>query len=124
MSNTIKATGLKLGINILRSDCKVFKLPSFDELHRWNEDGDFVELVLLDSNQYSIECYEYPIKYSNYFGNRVLFNTMIDKFSVNPKFIFNGIKNYWVLFDAGYVCFAELEIEHKTNHKLYGDQDA
>lgn len=124
MSNMIKATGLKTGINILRSECKVFKLPSYDELNRWHEDGEFVELLLLDYNQYSIECYEFPIKFGNYFGNRVFFNTMMDKFNINPKFIFDGEKKQWVLFNSGYVCFAELEIEHKSNHKLYGDQNA
>lgn len=124
MSNTIEAIGLNAGTNLLRDDNKVFKLPNFEEMNRWLEDGDRVELVLLTKTQWSIESYEYPIRFGKYFGNRVFFNTMADSSNINPQFIFDGEKKQWVLFNAGYVCFAETELEFRSNHKVYGGENA
>lgn len=116
---------LKLGVNLLRDDQTVYTLPSLNPLTRaWLEDGFTIELVLMDETQFCIESFQYPIRFGRHFGNKVFFNPMYDRHNINPKFIFDLDKKQWVLINAGYVCFAEQEIEHKTNHKLYGQKDA
>lgn len=115
---------LKLGVNLLRNDQKFYRLPLLRSDNSSIQDGDIVELILMDGNQFSIESYERPIRYGKYYNNRLFFNTMTDPFSVNPKFVFDGKMNVWILMNAGYVCFAELELEFKTNHKRYGEIDA
>lgn len=115
---------LLLGVNLLRKDQLCYRLPLLRPDNYHIQDGDTVELVLMDINQFSIESYERPMRYGKYYNNRVFFNTMTDQFSVNPKFVFDGEKQTWVLMNAGYVCFAEVELEYKSGHKRYGEKDA
>lgn len=115
---------LKIGVNLIRSAQKFYKLPLLGADNYFIQDGDTVELIILETNQISIESYERPMRYGKYYNNRVFFNTMTDQFSINPKFVFDGEKQTWVLMNAGYVCFAELELEYKTGHKVYGEKDA
>lgn len=121
--NTIP--NLNIGVNLLRNDRKAFRLPVLNEEKRTRlEDGTTIELVILEQGNFSIECFEYPIRFGQYVGNRLFFNTTHDYFHINPKFIFDTKNKLWVLMNAGYVCFAEMELEHKSNHKLYGEKDA
>jgi hypothetical protein len=115
---------LKIGVNLIRNDQKFYKLPLLRANGYFMQDGDTVELVILNTNQISIETYERPMRYGKYYNNRVFFNTMTDQFRINPKFVFDGEAQTWVLMNAGYVCFAELELEYKTGHKVYGGKDA
>ena len=115
---------LKLGINLLRNEQRFYRLPLLRENNYFVEDGDTVELVLLDTNQFSIESYERPMRYGKYYNNRVFFNTMIDQFNVNPKFVFDSVKQVWTLLNVGYLCFAEMELEFKSNHKRCDGKDA
>ncbi len=114
---------LVFGVNLLRED-KAWRLPGLDTNNCQLQDGATVELVCFEKGNYSIESWMYPIRFSKYYGNRVFINSWVDTFCVNPKFVFDGKKKEWVLMNCGYVCFAEQEIEHKSNHKLYGSQDA
>lgn len=115
---------LKLGVNLLREESKVYRLPLLRADGYHIQDGDTVELILLDIYNISVETWERPLRFGKYFGNRIFFNTMYDGFCINPKFVFDGVKKVWTLMNAGYVCFAEMELEYKKNHKLYGGQDA
>ena len=119
-----KIPELKLGVNLIRNDQKFYKLPLLGEDGYFMQDGDIVELIILDTNQISVESYERPMRYGKYYNNRVFFNTMTDQFSINPKFVFDGKAQTWVIMNAGYVCFAEVELEFKTNHRVYGQKDA
>lgn len=124
-SENPQAPDLKLGVNLLRNDQRPYRLPSLDcDTHAWLKDGSVIELVLLDVSSFSVESWEFPIRFGKYFGNRVMLNPMYDQFNINPKFLFDAEKKQWVLMNAGYVCFMENEIEHKTNHKLYGQKEA
>lgn len=120
-----KVPALDIGLNLIRQEQKFFALPSIDRhTNYFIQDGTQVELVLLCEGNISVESYTHPIKFGNHFGNRIFFNPYMDKFNINPKFVFDSIRNFWILVNAGYVCFAENEIEHKSNHKLYGVKDA
>lgn len=113
---------LKIGVNLLRGE-KVLKLPVLYN-RCFLEDGSIVELIILENNNYSIECWEMPIRFGKYYGNRIFLNTMTDQFGINPKFVYDGKNKVWTLMNCGYVCFAEQELEYKSNHKLYGDRNA
>jgi len=116
-----QAPNLKLGVNLLRNDQKVYMLPTLNELTRgWLEDGSLIEIYLLDEGAFSIESFQYPIRFGRHFGNRVFLNVMYDRNNINPKFMFDLENKQWVLINVGYLCFAEQEIEHQSNHKLYG----
>ena len=120
-----KIPELDFGVNLMRCENdKCFKLPLLDSNGYFLKDGDTIELVLLGYYQISIESYERPIRYGKYYNNRIFFNTMIDRFSVNPKFVYDAKKSEWVLMNAGYACMAELEIEYRSNHKIFGTQNA
>jgi hypothetical protein len=115
---------LSCGINLISGKQKLFKLPMLHEDNYFIQDGTVVELVLIDPFQISIESWNSPIKFGNYYGNRLFFNTMIDKFNINPKFIYDELGKRWILVNAGYVCFAEIEIEYKNNHYSQGKENA
>lgn len=115
---------LKFGVNLIRNDQLCYRLPLLGEDGYFVQDGDVVELMLMGTFQVSIESYERPMRYGKYYNNRVFFNTMSDQFSINPKFVFDGKAQTWVIMNAGYVCFAEVELEFKTNHRVYGDKHA
>lgn len=120
-----KTHELEIGLNLLRNDQRVYKLPGLNrDTRSWLEDGETIELVILDDGTFSIECYTHPIRFGVYFGNRVFLNALYDGININPKFIFDAEKKQWVLLNAGYVCFAENELEHQSNHKLYGIKNA
>lgn len=115
---------LECGVNIIRKEDKFYQLPLLTTRNCFLQDGTIVELILLDESCLSVQSFERPIRYGKYYGSRLFFNAMTDRFNINPKFFYDGKKGEWVLMNAGYVCFAELEIEHKNNHKLYGGLDA
>lgn len=120
MCNQVESVELGIGINLLRSDVKVFKLPTLDTLGRFLEDGERVQLLLLEANQYSVESTDGPIKMGKLFGNRVFLNSVVDEYNINPFFVWNAKQRLWVLCNAGYVCFAEIEVEYKKCHKVWG----
>lgn len=107
---------LALGSNLLRLN-KVFNLPG-TERGTFLSDGSIVEIILLAFGSYSVESKAFPIRFGSTWGNRVIFNTCEDALNINPKFVFDYNKQHWVLINAGYVCFAEQELIHKTNHTL------
>jgi|SRR5712671_926521 len=122
--NRTQPPDLVIGINLLRNDQKFYRLPLLRQDNSHLQDGDTVELVLLDVNQFSIKSYDIPMRYGKYYNNRVFFNVITDQFNINPKFVFDGKKQVWALMNAGYVCFSELELEYKSNYKIYGEEDA
>lgn len=117
-SPAIKTTNLLLGRNMLDDERKVGILPLLTT-GGFVADEDQVELLLVGKGNYSIESPDRPIKFDRFFGNRIIFNTMQDPYNINPKFIFYN--NTWILYNAGYVCFAEQEIEYKPVHRLWGE---
>lgn len=117
--NVKEKSVLNIGVNLIRIS-ETFCLPNNSSNNFFLKDGDCVELVLFEHCHASIESFDFPIRFGKYYGNRLFFNTTTDPYLVNPKFIFDSNKKIWILMNAGYVCFAELEILHENNHKRYG----
>lgn len=115
---------LTFGVNLLRNDQRAYSLPGLHHFSKsWIEDGSIIELIMLDEGNFSIESFAYPIRFGKYFGNKVFFNPMHDQFNINPKFVFDAENKQWVLMNVGYVCFAEYELDYKSNNKLFGREE-
>lgn len=119
----IEAVELNFGINIIREN-KHYKLPTINPNKYFLEDGATVELYVLGISSYWIESFERPMRLGKIYGSRIFLNTVADKHNLNPKFVYDAENKVWVIMNAGYVCFAEMEVECQNVHKLYGGIDA
>lgn len=114
---------LKLGFNILREDDKCFYLPVLNNCGERLHDGAFIDIIIMDESNFSIESGDWPIKFDRFYGNRVLLNTMLDRKHINPQFVFNAEKQMWHLMNVEYVMFAEQEIGLEQIKRGYEDEE-
>ena len=68
MCEPVRAWELNLGKNILTYH-RVFKLPSLNSDGTFLEDGQEVNLMLMEEGNYSVESPGLPIKFGKYFPN-------------------------------------------------------
>lgn len=110
MTYDVKPKELSFGRNLIREDYKVYSLPSLQDGFLI-EDGEEVEVIFMCHCTISIQSI-FPISCQRDYGSRVLFNTLLDYKNMSCRFIFDSVKQRWVLLFNGYLLFCESEINN------------
>ncbi len=77
-------------------------------------DQDFqqVEVIFMDQSQYRITSRYVPIRFGNHVGSSVILGGGYDNSDMSPSFYYDAKKGVWLLDAKGYICFAEIEVNH------------
>ena len=71
----------------------------------------------MDSWIYLVESERVPIRFNKHIGTRIIVGGNYDNSDLNPKFVYDKLKNEWVLMCHGYVLFPEIEINSPYDSK-------